>query len=70
MVTRRDGVAWALLVGVPVAWEFHQLRRREIGVPLSTVIRAGFRTDTPQGAAAFVLAVDLGAAWLKGHILS
>lgn len=69
-MTRRDGAAWALLVGIPVAYEFRQLARGEQGVPLSTIIRAVFRTDHPVGAAAFVVTVDLSARWLKRHILT
>jgi hypothetical protein len=67
---RRDEAAWAVLVAVPVAWEFRQLARGDLGVPLSTVIRRLFRTEHPFGAVAFVLAVDLSAGWLKRHILS
>lgn len=69
-MTRRDAAAWALLVSVPVAYEFRQLARGDLGVPLSTVIRAAFRTDHPVGALVFVATVDLSARWLKRHILS
>lgn len=69
-MTRRDAATWALLVGVPVAYEFRQLGRGDLGVPLSTVIRAAFRTEHPAGALVFALAVDVGARWLTRHILS
>lgn len=68
-MTRRDGATWALLIAVPVAWEFRQLARGDLGVPLSAVIRHVFRTDHPTGALVFEGTVLLGAAWLTRHIL-
>lgn len=67
---RRDLATWAVLLGAAVGYEVWQVSRRDVGVPLSRIIRAGFRTDTALGAAAFSLTLEAGTTALARHILS
>lgn len=67
---RHDSAAWAALVGIPLAYELWQVSRHDDGVPLSVIIRTAFRTDTPEGALLFTLAVEATATWLTRHILN
>lgn len=68
-MSRRDTAVWGVLLSTGLTYELWQVSRRDEGVPLSRLIRAGFRTDTPLGALAFTVALEGGATWLTHHIL-
>lgn len=63
------GAAWATLLALGLAYEFHELRDGDEGFPLTHAIRKVFRTDTPVGRAAFVITVRRGSDWLIDHVL-
>lgn len=67
---RRDTAVWGVLLSTGLTYELWQVSRRDQGVPLSRLIRAGFRTDTPAGALVFQLTLEVGATWLARHILN
>lgn len=66
----RRRAVWIGLLGLGVGYEFHELRDRENGYPLTWLFRWVFRTHHPVGKAVFVGAFGLFSQWFVRHILA
>lgn len=63
-------LVWATLLSAGVAYEVHELRGGSDGYPLSRLVRAATRVDTPAGRAAFTVGWGGFAVWFGAHIVA